>query len=59
MLPQHWSLDSALCVLFERTNILVSIKNSAILAALTVTSNVILSCIMATCRRGAGGLLYG
>ena len=44
MLPQHWSLDS-FYVLFERTNILVSIKNSAILATLTVTSNVILSCI--------------
>ena len=44
MLPQHWSLDS-FYVLFERTNILLSIKNSAILATLTVTSNVILSCI--------------
>ena len=44
MLPQHWSLDS-FYVLFERTNILLSIKNSAILATLTVSSNVILSCI--------------
>ena len=54
MLPQHWSLDS-FYVLFERTNILLSIKNSAILATLTVTSNVVLSCIGATCCRGAGG----
>lgn len=45
MLPQHWSLDSFYYVLFERTNILLSIKNSAILATLTVTSNVVLSCI--------------
>ena len=44
MLPQQWSLDS-FYVLFERTNILLSIKNSAILATLTVSSNVILSCI--------------
>ena len=44
MLPQHWSLDS-FYVLFERTNILLSIKNSAILATLTVTSNVVLSCL--------------
>ena len=44
ILPQTWSLDSFV-VLFERTNILGSIRNSAIIAALTVTSNVVLSCI--------------
>jgi len=44
ILPQQWSLDS-FEVLFERTNILSAIKNSAIIAALTVTSNIILSCI--------------
>jgi len=44
ILPQQWSLDS-FAVLFERTNILGAIKNSAIIAALTVTSNIILSCI--------------
>ena len=42
--PQHWSLESFV-VLFERTNILGSIRNSAIIAALTVTSNILLSCI--------------
>ena len=36
ILPQQWSLDS-FEVLFERTNILSAIKNSAIIAALTVT----------------------
>ena len=46
ILPQQWSLDS-FEVLFERTNILSAIKNSAIIAALTVTSNIILSCIHA------------
>ena len=44
LLPQHWSLDS-FYVLFERTNILASIRNSALIAVLTVSSNVILSCV--------------
>ena len=44
ILPQQWSLES-FSVLFERTNILGAIRNSAIIAALTVASNVFLSCV--------------
>ena len=54
ILPQQWSLDS-FAVLFERTNILGAIKNSAIIAALTVTSNIICRVSAATCCRGVGG----
>ena len=44
LFPQDWSLES-FARLFERTNILLSIRNSAIVAALLVTSNMVLSCL--------------
>ncbi|WP_407826411.1 carbohydrate ABC transporter permease [Schaalia hyovaginalis] len=43
LLPQQWSLAS-FQRLFERTDILGAIGNSAIIASLTVVSNIVLSC---------------
>ena len=56
ILPQQWSLES-FSVLFERTNVLGAIRNSAIIAALTVASNVVLSCVggYMLSRRGWSG----
>ena len=42
--PQHWSL-AAFATLFKQTGILRAIGNSVIVAALTVISNIILSCL--------------
>ena len=42
--PQHWSL-AAFATLFKQTGILRAIGNSVIVAALTVVSNIILSCL--------------
>ena len=56
LLPQHWSLES-FARLFERTDILGSIGNSALVALLAVTSNVVLSCVggYMLSRRGWSG----
>lgn len=56
LLPQQWSLES-FARLFERTDILGSIGNSALVALLAVTSNVILSCVggYMLSRRGWSG----
>ena len=56
LLPQQWSLES-FARLFERTDILGSIGNSALVALLAVTSNVVLSCVggYMLSRRGWSG----
>ena len=56
LLPQQWSLES-FARLFERTDILGSIGNSALVALLAVTSNVVLSCVggYVLSRRGWSG----